>query len=61
MIFNKNKIKNQEEIEEIYKKKIEELDKQFLENTKNLQEKQSRGELEKEYKMPAIIIYCQIT
>lgn len=43
-------MENQEEIEEIYKKRIEESDKQFLEEIRNPQKKLSSGEIEKNYK-----------
>jgi hypothetical protein len=43
-------MENQEEIEEFYKKKTEELDKQFLENLRDPQKKLSSGEIEKNYK-----------
>jgi len=43
-------MENQEEIEELYKKRIEESDKQFLEEIRNPKKKLSSGEIEKNYK-----------
>jgi len=43
-------MENEEEIEEFYKKKTEELDKQFLENLRDPQKKLSSGEIVENYK-----------
>lgn len=43
-------MENEEEIEEFYKKKTEELDKQFLENMRDPQKKLSSGEIVENYK-----------